>query len=70
MVVQEGVIVLDVVGGLVGLNVFLEGVVLSKLLEGVSGVLVFLVYLSFNSKVLLYLELNLVDYNLLIIIVD
>ena len=61
MVVQEGVIVLDVVGGLVGLSVLLEGVVLSELLEGVSGALVFLVYLSFNSKVLLYLELNFDD---------
>ena len=59
MVVQEGVIVLDVVGGLVGLSVLLEEVVQSELLAGVSGALVFLVYLSFNSKVLLYLELNL-----------
>ena len=57
--VQEGVIVLDVVGGLVGLSVLLEEVVQSELLAGVSGALVFLVYLSFNSKVLLYLELNL-----------
>jgi hypothetical protein len=57
-VVQEGVIVLDVVGGLVVLSVLLEGVVLSELLAGVSGALVFLVYLSFNSKVLLYLELK------------
>jgi hypothetical protein len=59
-VVQEGVIVLDVVGGLVGLSVLLEEVVQSELLVGVSGALVFLVYLNFNSKVLLYLELNLV----------
>ncbi len=60
-VVQEDVIVLDVVGGLVVLSVFLEGVVQSELLAGVSGALVFLVYLSFNSKVLLYLELNFGD---------
>ena len=59
-VVQEGVIVLDVVGGLVGLSVLLEEVVQRELHEGVNGVLIFLVYLSFNSKVLLYLELNLV----------
>ena len=61
MVVQEGVIVLDVVGGLVGLSVLLEGVVQSELLEGVSGVLNFLVCLSFNSKVFLYLELKFVS---------
>lgn len=60
-VVQEGAIVLDVGGDLVVLSGLLEGVVLSELLEGVSVVLIFLVYLSFNSKVLLYLELKFDD---------
>jgi hypothetical protein len=58
MVVQEDEIVLDVVAGLVVLSVLLEGDVQSELLEGVAGVLACLACLSFNSKVLLYLELK------------
>jgi len=60
-VVQEGVIVLDVVGGLDVLGEALVEAAQDEVLAGVSGALVFLVYLSFNSKVLLYLELNFDD---------
>ena len=58
---QEGVIVLDVVGGLDVLGEALVEAAQDEVLAGVSGALVFLVYLSFNSKVLLYLELNFDD---------
>ena len=63
VVVQEGVIVLDVVGGLVvgGLVVggFLEEAQ-GEVLVGVDVLPIFLAYLSFNSKILLYLELKFV----------
>ena len=60
-VVQEGVIVLDVVGGLDVLGEALVEDAQDKVLVDADVLLVFWAYLSFNSKVFLYLELKFDD---------